>query len=51
MFAGITYTNVTSKKLQMLGLRREIIYDMDGTYSQGFDSNSRASATIVNNFS
>lgn len=50
MFEAITYTNVTSKKLQMLGLRREIIYDVDGTYSQGFDSNSRVSATIVNNF-
>lgn len=51
MVEDISYTNVTSKRLHMLGLRREIIFDLDGSFSNNeFDGVSRSSATVLNNF-
>ena len=40
---------MASKYLDLNGLKREIIYDLDGTFSSGFDSSSRSSATIMAN--
>ena len=34
----------------MRGVRRQIIYDLDGTFSEGFDGTSRSAATIMDNF-
>ena len=46
----ISYTNVTGKKLSMTGMRKEVLYDLDGTFSADFDSNNRSSATIITHF-
>lgn len=48
--SNVTFTNVSGNYLKMLGLKREIIYDSDGTFSNSFDANTRTSATVVNNF-
>ena len=45
--SGLTFTNVTGKMLFMIGLKRDIIYDLDGSLSQSFDSTTRTSGTIV----
>ena len=34
----------------MLGLKRDIIYDLDGTFTSAFDGSSRSSAAIVYSF-
>lgn len=34
----------------MIGMKRDIIYDLDGSLSNVFDGTSRASGTIVSNF-
>lgn len=47
----ITFTNVSGKMLLFIGpLKRDVIYDVDGSLSQKFDSTSRASGTIVQGF-
>lgn len=47
----ITFTNVTGKMLFFIGaLKRDVIYDTDGSLSQKFDGTSRASGTIVQGF-
>ena len=47
----ITFTNVTGKMLFFIGaLKRDVIYDLDGSLSQKFDGTSRSSATIVQGF-
>jgi len=47
----LTFTNVTGKMLFFIGiLKRDVIYDLDGSLSQKFDGTSRASATIVHGF-
>lgn len=34
----------------MVGMKRDVIYDLDGSLSASFDGNSRTSATIFSNF-
>lgn len=34
----------------MNGLKRDVIYDTDGSFSAGFNSGSRTSAALVANF-
>ena len=44
----LTFTNVTGQILLMISiLKRDVIYDLDGSLSQKFDGISRTSATIV----
>jgi hypothetical protein len=40
-------TNVTGNYLSMRGLKREIIYNTDASFSSYFDSGSRTSGTMV----
>lgn len=35
----------------MIGLKRDVIYDLDGSFSSSFGGATRTSATIVSNFS
>lgn len=46
----ITLTNVSGKHLFMIGLKRDIVRDLDGSLSQAFDGQTRASGTIVHGF-
>ena len=47
----LTFTNVDGKMLFFIGiLKRDVIYDLDGSLSQKFDGTSRTSATIVHGF-
>lgn len=46
----LTLTNVTGKLLFMIGLKRDVIYDLDGSLSYAFDQTTRASGTIVHGF-
>ncbi len=44
----IQYSNIYGDYLDMLGLKREVFYDTDGTLTNGvFDSTTRASATLT----
>ena len=44
----LTFTNVTGQMLLMISiLKRDVIYDIDGSFSLAFDGISRSSATIV----
>jgi hypothetical protein len=44
-------TNVTGKMLFFIGaLKRDVIYDLDGSLSQKFDGTTRTSGTIVQGF-
>lgn len=44
----ISYNNVNGDFYNMLGLKREVFYDMDGTLTNGvFDSNTRTSAALT----
>ena len=45
--SSISLTNVTGKMLFMIQMKRDVIYDLDGSLSNSFDGQSRASATIV----
>lgn len=46
----ITLTNVTGNLLFMIGLKRDVIYDLDGSFSNAFDNTNRSSGTIVHGF-
>lgn len=47
----LTFTNCSGKMLHFIGgLKRDVIYDLDGSLSQKFDSTSRASGSIVHGF-
>jgi hypothetical protein len=47
----ITLGDVTGSYLNMIGLKRDVIYDLDGSLSYAFDQRSnRTSATIVHGF-
>lgn len=46
----LTLTNVTGMLLNMIGLKRDVIYDIDGSLSNAFDGTTRSSATIVHGF-
>lgn len=47
----LTLTNVTSKLLKMIGpLKRDVIYDTDGSLSVAFDNTIRSSSAIVQGF-
>lgn len=49
--SNITFTNVTGYKLFMLGQKREILYDLDGSFTTtGFDGKQRQSAAITYNY-
>lgn len=46
--SNITFTNVTGNKLFMSGLKREILYDLDGTFTTtAFDGKQRKSAAVA----
>ena len=46
----LSFGNVNGMMLNMIGLKRDVIYDLDGSFSMKFDGNSRTSATIVQGF-
>ncbi len=46
----LTFNNISGKWLFMIGLKRDVIYDLDGSLSSDFDGNSRASGTIVHSW-
>jgi len=49
--SNISFTNISGNKLFMNGAKREIIYDLDGTFTTtAFDGNQRVSAAVVNNY-
>jgi hypothetical protein len=49
--SNITFTNVTGNKLYMNGLKREILYDLDGTFTTNqFDGNQRQAAAVTYNY-
>jgi hypothetical protein len=49
--SNISYTNISGNKLFMNGAKREIIYDLDGTFTTtAYDGNQRVSAAVVNNY-
>ena len=51
MMNQLTFTNVLGKMLFFIGiLKRDVIYDLDGSLSQKFDGSTRTSATIVHGF-
>lgn len=44
----ISYTNINGNFYHMLGLKKEVFYDKDGTLTNGvFDSTTRTSATLT----
>jgi hypothetical protein len=43
----LTFSNVSGQLLFMIGLKRDVIYDLDGSLSQLFDNATRSAATIV----
>ena len=44
----ISYQNIKGGYYDMLGLKREVFYDLDGTLTNGvFDSDTRTSATLT----
>jgi hypothetical protein len=43
----LSFTNVTGKMLFMIGVKRDVIYDTDGSFSLRFDGNPQDNATIV----
>jgi hypothetical protein len=43
----ITMTQVKGQFLFMIGMKRDVIYDTDGSFSTAFDGNTRASSAIV----
>lgn len=50
--SNISYTNVTGYKLFMNGVRKEVLYDLDGSFTTtDFDGIQRVSAAITNNWS
>ena len=48
--SGVTFTNVTGSYVHMAGLKRDIVHDLDGTFSRHFDSASRSSAALAWHF-
>lgn len=49
--SNVTFTNVLGYKLFMNGIKREILYDLDGTFTTtAFDGVQRASAAITFNY-
>lgn len=47
---NLTFTGVDGNYLFMIGMKRDVIYDLDGSLSGAFDGGSRTSATIFSNF-
>ena len=45
-----TLSQISGTMLKMIGLKRDIIYDIDGSLSNAFDGNSRPSGTIVQSY-
>jgi hypothetical protein len=48
---NITYHNMSGKYLIMNGLKRDIIYDEDGTFSSDFNQDTRSYGQILHGFS
>ena len=48
--SGWTLSNVNGRMLRMIGMKRDVIYDTDGSLSSIFDSGTRTSGTIVQGF-
>lgn len=49
--SNVSYTNVTGYKLYMNGPKREILYDLDGTFTTtSFDGTQRSAAAITYNY-
>lgn len=46
----LTFSNFSGKYLFMIGLKRDIVRDLDGSLSQAFDGQTRASGTVVHGF-
>jgi len=46
-----TLSQVNGSYLYMIGLKRDVIYDTDGSLSMAFDNTTRSSATIVQGYS
>lgn len=47
----IKLNDINGSYLNMIGLKRDVIYDLDGSLSYAFDqNNTRTSATIVHGF-
>ena len=47
---SVTFSNFSGKYLTMLGMKKDVIFDTDGSLSQPFDSTSRVSGTIIHGF-
>lgn len=49
---NVTFTNVNGNYLFMIGMKRDVIYDLDASLAASFDGNTigRTSATIVSNW-
>lgn len=43
----IQLNNVTGQYLFMIGLKRDVLRDLDGSFSQAFDGTNRTSGTII----
>lgn len=49
--SNVSYSNVTGYKLFMNGLKREILYDLDGSFTTtAYDGTQRSSAAITANY-
>ncbi len=47
---NLTFFGVNGSYLFMVGMKRDVVYDLDGSLSASFDGATRTSATIVSNF-
>jgi len=45
-----TLSQINGKMLFMIGMKRDVIYDIDGSLSNAFDGGSRPSGTIVQSY-
>jgi hypothetical protein len=50
ILSQISLTDVNGGLLNMIGLKRDVIYDLDGSLSFAFDQKTRTSGTIVHSF-
>lgn len=50
LLSKLTFTDINGSYLFMIGLKRDVIYDLDGSLSMAFDGTARTSGTIVSNW-
>ena len=49
--SNISYTNISGMKLYMAGVKREVLYDLDGSFTTtDFDGSQRSSAAVTYNY-